>query len=87
MSNFEKFEELLRGDEALQAKLQELAASFEGDKTDEQAVFEATIGKLAPRLGWSKQRTGEDGYRYYEFEDGAVIITEDVDFAEMENAT
>ena len=29
---------------------------------------------------------GEDGYRYYEFEDGAVIITEDVDFAEVENA-
>ncbi|MCR4870554.1 MAG: MBL fold metallo-hydrolase [Atopobiaceae bacterium] len=24
---------------------------------------------------------GEDGYRYYEFEDGVVIITEDVDFS------
>ena len=29
---------------------------------------------------------GEDGYRYYEFEDGVVIITEDVDFAETANA-
>lgn len=51
MSNVAKFEELLRGDEALQAKLQELMAAFEGDKADEQAVFEATLGKLAAEAG------------------------------------
>lgn len=29
---------------------------------------------------------GEDGYRYYEFDDGVVIITEDIDYAALENA-
>ena len=35
----------------LQAKLQELAAGYEGDKADEQAVFDATIGQLAAGVG------------------------------------
>ena len=49
--NVARFEELLKGDAALQAKLQELATAFEGDKTNEQAVFDATIGKLAAEAG------------------------------------
>ena len=49
--NANKFEELLRADEALQAKLSEAAATFEGDKADEQAVFDATVGKLAAEAG------------------------------------
>ena len=49
--NVTRFEELLKNDEALQAKLQELAAAFEGDATDEQAIFDATIGKLAEEAG------------------------------------
>ncbi len=49
--NVSKFEEMLRGSEELQAKLQELAAAYEGDKADEQAVFDATIGKLAAEAG------------------------------------
>ena len=49
--NVSKFEEMLRGSEELQAKLQELAAGYEGDKADEQAVFDATIGQLAAGVG------------------------------------
>lgn len=49
--NVSKFEELLRTDEALQARLQELSSSFEGDKADFQAFFDATIGKLAAEAG------------------------------------
>lgn len=49
--NARTFEAMLREDEALQAKLQELAASYAGDADDEQAVFEATVGNLAAELG------------------------------------
>ena len=49
--NVTKFEELLRTDEALQARLQQLVDSFEGDATDEQAVFDATLGKMAAEAG------------------------------------
>ena len=49
--NVTRFEELLKSDEALQAKLQELTKAYAGDTTDEQAVFEATIGKLAAEAG------------------------------------
>lgn len=50
-NNVSKFEELLRTDEALQAKLKELSEAFTGDATDEQAIFDATIGKLAAEAG------------------------------------
>ena len=49
--NVKKFEELLRSDEALQKKLAEAAKAFNGDKTDEKAVFEATFAKLAEEAG------------------------------------
>ena len=49
--NVSKFEEMLRGSEELQSKLQELVSSYEGDKADEQAVFDATIGQLAAGVG------------------------------------
>ena len=51
MSNVTKFEEMLKSDEALQAKLQELTEAYAGDKADEQAIFEATVGKLAAEAG------------------------------------
>lgn len=51
MSNVMKFEEMLKSDEALQAKLQELTEAYAGDKADEQAIFEATVGKLAAEAG------------------------------------
>lgn len=49
--NVKKFEELLRGSEELQAKLKGLLAAFDGDKSDEEALFEATIAKLAEEAG------------------------------------
>lgn len=51
MTNIERFEELLKSDEALQARLQELVGAFEGDKSDAAAVFAATVGKLAEEAG------------------------------------
>ena len=47
MSNVEKFEELLRSDEALQEKMRAATAAFEGDKADEAAVFDAVVAPLA----------------------------------------
>lgn len=51
--NIQKFEELLRSDEGVQAKLRAAVDAFEGDKADEQAFFEATVGKVADELGFS----------------------------------
>ena len=50
MSNIEKFEELLRTDEDLQAKLRAAQEAFEGDAADEDAVFDAIIAPLAASL-------------------------------------
>ncbi|MCR4871133.1 MAG: hypothetical protein K5859_07540 [Atopobiaceae bacterium] len=49
--NVKKFEDMLRSDEGLQAKLQDLANAFDGELADEKAIFEATIGKLAEEAG------------------------------------
>ena len=51
MSNVEKFEELLRSDEALQEKLRAAIDVYEGDKSDERAVFDAVIAPLAAEAG------------------------------------
>ena len=51
MSNVQKFEELLRSDEALQAKMRELAAAYDGDEGDERAFFEAVMAPLAKEAG------------------------------------
>lgn len=49
--NVGRFEELLKGSEEMQAKLQELTKAFDGDKNDGKALFEATVGKLAAEAG------------------------------------
>ena len=49
--NVEKFEELIRNDENVRARLNELAKSYPGDKNDERAFLEATVGKLAQEVG------------------------------------
>ncbi len=49
--NVEKFEDLLRGSEELQAKMRAAADAYEGDKADEQAIFEAVIAPLAEEAG------------------------------------
>ena len=51
MSNFSKFEELLRGSEELQAKFRAAAETFQGDKADARAVFEAVVAPLAAEAG------------------------------------
>ena len=49
--NVERFEELLRKDESLQAQLNEAVSAYDGDPNDQEAVFEATIGKIAAGVG------------------------------------
>ena len=49
--NVQKFEELLRTDEAVQAQLNEAVSAYDGDPNDQEAVFEATIGKIAASVG------------------------------------
>lgn len=51
MSNVERFEELLRSDEALQEKMRSATEAYEGDKADECAVFEAVVVPLAAEVG------------------------------------
>ena len=51
MTNREKFEDLLRSDEGLQAKLRAATEAFEGDTADERAVFDALIAPLAAEAG------------------------------------
>lgn len=51
MSNIEKFEELLRSDEALQEKLRVATEAYEGDTADELAVFDAVVAPLAAEVG------------------------------------
>ena len=45
--NASKFEKLLREDEALRAKMEAAFKAFEGDTSDEKAVFDATVAPLA----------------------------------------
>ena len=47
MSNVEKFEELLRSDEGLQAKLRAATEAYAGDTSDEQAFFDAVLAPIA----------------------------------------
>ena len=51
MSNVERFEELLRADEALQEKMRAATDAFRGDRADEAAVFEAVVAPLAAEAG------------------------------------
>ena len=50
--NVARFEELLKGDDALKARLEELAKAYDGPADDQKAVFDATIGKLAAEAGF-----------------------------------
>lgn len=49
--NVSRFEKLLREDEALKAKMEAALKAFEGDKSDEKAVFDATVAPLAAEAG------------------------------------
>lgn len=51
IENVREFEERLRGDEALQTRLRELAKAFEGDRQDERALFEAVVAPAAAEVG------------------------------------
>lgn len=62
MSNVEKFEELLRSSEELQARLRAATEAYEGDKADERAVFDAVVAPLAAEAGLPF--TYEEGAEY-----------------------
>ena len=49
--NVMKFEQLLQSDKALQARLAQAAASYEGDKSDERAIFDAVVAPIAVEAG------------------------------------
>lgn len=49
--NVLKFEQLLQGDEALQAQLREAAEAYAGDKSDERAFFDAAVAPIAEQAG------------------------------------
>lgn len=51
VENAIKFEKLLREDEELQAKMEAALKAFDGDKSDEKAVFDATVAPLAAAAG------------------------------------
>ncbi len=51
VENASKFEKLLREDEELQAKMEAAFKAFDGDKSDEKAVFDATVAPLAAAVG------------------------------------
>ena len=71
--NVAKFEELLRSDEALKTKLDALAAAFEGDASDEKALFEAVIAPLAAEAGLPFTfEEGKDGYADRELDDAEL---------------
>ena len=71
--NVIKFGELLRDDQALRDELQAARAAFEGDASDKQALFDATIAPLAERL--ELPFTYEDAF--------ACATSEDVDEQEL----
>lgn len=51
VENVGKFEELLRSDEGLQARLRAASEAYQGDKEDGRAVFEAVVAPLAAEAG------------------------------------
>lgn len=51
IENVRKLDERINGDESLQARLQELAEAFDGDREDPRAVFEAVVSPLAEEVG------------------------------------
>lgn len=51
VENIKKLEQLLKEDDAVLARLNELARAYDGDKGDERALFEATFVVLAEEVG------------------------------------
>ena len=74
--NIAKFEEKLRGDEALQAQLKELSEAYDGPADDEQAIFDATLGQLAGGIGLSF--TLEEA-RHYALAGGRVLSDDELE--------
>ena len=63
IENVARFEELLREDEALKAKLDAATAAYAGDASDDKAVFEAIVAPLAEEAGLPF--TYEEGKKAY----------------------
>ncbi|MCR4907270.1 MAG: Nif11-like leader peptide family natural product precursor [Lachnospiraceae bacterium] len=71
--NVIKFEEKVMKDGELQKKLEAAAKAYEGDKTDEKAVFEAVIVPIAREIGLEFTFEEADGFRK-EVPDGEVDL-------------
>ena len=71
--NVQKFEELLRSDEDLQAKIRATVEAYAGDKADELAVFEATIGSVAAEAGLP-----------FTYEEGKAYALEGIELSDAE---
>ncbi len=65
LENVAKFEELLRTDETIKAKMDELFSAWEGDKTNDEAAFEAVVAPVAAEAGlpftYEELKEGADG--------------------------
>ena len=75
LENVRKFEELINGDEALQARLRELTECFDGDSRDPRAVFEAVVSPLAAEAGLPY--TYDEAFEYVEQKDDDEDLTAD----------
>ena len=73
MSNVEKFEELLRSDETLQAKLRNATEAFAGNKSDGREVFDAVIAPLAAEAGIP-----------FTYDEGRAFATKDAELSDEE---
>lgn len=51
LENVMRFEDLLRSDETLQAKLKEAKETFDTEGADERAIFDALVAPLADEVG------------------------------------
>ena len=73
LENVGKFEDLLRTDEALQAKLCEAREAFGAEGADERAIFETLIAPLAAEAGLP-----------FTFEEGKGFVVEGTELSDEE---
>ena len=73
LENVSKFHELVRTDEAIQAKLNAALKSYDGPTGDEKAAFAAVIAPIAAEAGLP-----------YTFEEGVELATSERDLSDEE---
>lgn len=73
LENVARFEELLRSDETLQAKLREAKETFDAEGADERAIFDALIAPLADEAGLP-----------FTYEEGKSFMVDGIELSEEE---